>query len=199
MSKNQSRTKRLTVTALLAALVIIVSFLPLRTLGFEINFSMVPIAIGSILFGPLTGAVLGAVFGVVSFIQCFGFSPLGVLLLSENALFTLIVCIPTRILAGMLPGLVSKGLTKLGNVGRALSCPLASLLAPLLNTVFFMSALVLLFYNGDTLQGFVQQSGAANPFLFVIWFVGINGLVEILAGFIVAYPATKAIAKYFKL
>ena len=66
-----------------------------------------------------------------------------------------------------------------------------SLIAPLLNTVFFMSTLVALFYNGDTIQYFVNALGAANPFIFIVLFVGINGLVEIISGFVVAYPVSR--------
>ena len=194
-----SRTQRLTVTALLAAIVIIVSFVPLKTMGLEINFAMVPVAIGAILYGPGIGAVLGGVFGIVSFLQCLGYSAFGALLLNENIFFTLLVCIPTRILAGFLCGLIFRGIARCGVTGRALAFPVASLIAPLFNTVFFMSVLVLLFYHGKTVQNFVGLLGAANPFLFIVLFVGINGLVEIIAGFVVAFPVSRALAKYLKL
>ncbi|HBJ10752.1 MAG TPA: ECF transporter S component, partial [Ruminococcaceae bacterium] len=75
----------------------------------------------------------------------------------------------------------------------------ASLAAPLLNTVFFMSSLVLFFYRTDYIQGFVSAMGAANPIMFILLFVGINGLVEIICGFAVAFPAAKAISKYLKI
>lgn len=193
-----SRTRRLTVISILAAIVIVVSFLPLKTLGLEISFAMVPIAIGAMLFGPAAGAILGTVFGVVSFLQCFGYSPFGVLLLNENWFYTLLVCIPTRALAGFLTGVVFRALGKAGNSGEKLSYPVAALCAPLLNTVLFMSALVLFFYKSETVQYFVELLGAANPFSFIILFVGINGLVEIIAGFVVAYPAGRALKHALK-
>lgn len=199
MKENSlTKTRRLTITSILAAIVVIVSFLPLKTLGFEINFSMVPVVIGGILYGPATGAILGAIFGIVSFIQCFGYSALGALLLTENAFLTIIVCIPTRILAGFIPSLAFKLIKKAGKIGNTLSFPVASLLAPLLNTVFFMSALTLCFYNGDTIQHYVKLLGAANPFIFILLFVGVNGIIEIVAGFIVAYPVAKAAARHLK-
>ena len=50
---------------------------------------------------------------------------------------------------------------------------------------------------GEDYQGFAEALGTFNPFMFVILFVGINGLVEIIAGFIVAYPVSKALSKQF--
>lgn len=198
MSTKQQKIKKLTVLSVLAALTAIVSFLPLKTLGLEITFSMIPVAVGAILYGPSGGAVLGGVFGLVSFLQCLGYSPFGAALLGINPLLTFIVCLPTRILAGFLAGVIYNALRKAvkSDIPALLS---ASLAAPLFNTLFFMTALVLCFYNTELVQGFVAQLGASNPFIFVILFVGINGLVEIICGFVVAFPCAKALSKYLKL
>ena len=75
MSNTSARIRKLAVNGLLSAVICIISFLPIRTLGLEITLSMVPVAIGASLYGAGTGAVLGGVFGLVSFIQCFGYSP----------------------------------------------------------------------------------------------------------------------------
>lgn len=198
MSTKQEKIKKLTVLSVLGALIAVVSFLPLKTLGLEITFSMIPVAIGAILYGPSGGAILGGVFGAVSFLQCLGYSPFGAALLGINPLLTLIVCLPTRILAGFLAGVICKVLRKAvkSDIPALLS---ASLAAPLFNTLFFMTALVLCFYNTDLIKGLVEQLGATNPFTFVIMFVGINGLVEIICGFVVAFPCAKALSKYLKL
>lgn len=198
MSTKQEKIKKLTVLSVLGALTAIVSFLPLKTLGLEITFSMIPVAIGAILYGPSGGAILGGVFGIVSFLQCLGYSPFGAALLGINPLLTLIVCLPTRILAGFLAGVIYKALRKSvkSDIPALL---LASLVAPLFNTLLFMTALVLCFYNTELVQSFAAQLGATNPFTFVVLFVGINGLVEIICGFVVAFPCAKALSKYLKL
>lgn len=195
---NRKRIQKLTVLSVLAAITAIVAFVPLKTLGLEITFTMIPVAIGAILYGPSGGAVLGAVFGAVSFLQCLGYSHFGAALLAINPVFTFIVCVPTRILAGLLAGLIYKAL-KTGCKSDIPALLTASLAAPLLNTVFFMSSLVLFFYRTDYIQGFVSAMGAANPIMFILLFVGINGLVEIICGFAVAFPAAKAISKYLKI
>lgn len=195
---NRKKIQKLTVLSVLAAITAIVAFVPLKTLGLEITFTMIPVAIGAILYGPSGGAVLSAVFGAVSFLQCLGYSHFGAALLAINPVFTFIVCVPTRILAGLLAGLIYKAL-KTGCKSDIPALLTTSLAAPLLNTVFFMSSLVLFFYRTDYIQGFVSAMGAANPIMFILLFVGINGLVEIICGFAVAFPAAKAISKYLKI
>lgn len=189
-----NKTRMLAVNGVLAALICVVSFLPLRTLGLEITFSMVPVAVGACLFGPASGAVLGTVFGIVSFLQCFGYSVFGAVLLGINPFFTFLICVPTRALAGCLTGLIFKAVEKVDKT-RTISYAVGSLVAPILNTLFFMTTLCLCFYNTEFIQGFVDGLGAANPFIFVILFVGINGLVEIIAGFIIAFPVSKAVSR----
>ena len=192
---RQNKTKMLAVLGVLSALTAVISFLPVRTLGLEITLSMVPVALAANLYGPAAGAVLGTVFGTVSFLQCFSYSPFGTVLLSINAFYTFLVCVPTRVLAGFLSGLAAKAALK----KPRLSAVLGSVAAPVLNTLFFMSALCLLFYKTDYIQGFVSTLGAANPFMFVVMFVGINGLIEAVAGAAIAFPASIAVKKAVKI
>ena len=149
----------------------------IKTAGLEITILMVPVIVGAIVMGPAAGAVLGGVFGCISFWECFGKSWFGTALLGINPVFTFIVCIPTRVLAGWLCGLAFKGLNKLDKT-NLWSFGAAGLIGALCNTVLFMTALCLCFYNTEFIQGFVQQMGSANPFMFVVAFVGINGLIE---------------------
>lgn len=195
---KKTNTKQLALLGVLAALTIIISFIPIRSLGLEITLSMVPVAVGAVILGPAGGAALGGVFGVVSFIQCVSaYSPFGATLLAIDPIKTAITCIPTRILAGLLAGLFAKLLSKKFN--NAFPTAVCCISAAVLNTVFFMSSIVLFFYRSDFIQGFVEQLGAANPFIFVVLFVGINGLVEIIAGTAIALPIGTAVKKYMKL
>ena len=58
------------------------------------------------------------------------------------------------------------------------NCFVASLSAPLLNTLFFMGYIVLAFYHTDYVQSLVLAKGASNPLMFVILLTVIQGLVE---------------------
>jgi len=188
------RVKTLVITAILSAIIVIVSFFPLKTLGLEITFSMVPVAVGAILLGARAGAFLGGVFGMVSFLQCLGYSAFGVVLLEINPVYTFIVCVPTRILVGLLTALIYKAFKN----RKTLGCAVASILAPIMNTVFFMGTLVLCFYNTEYIQGFVSALGALNPIHFILLFVGINGLVEIICGAVIAFPVSKGVQTALK-
>ena len=109
--KNSQKIQKLTILAILSALIVVLAFIPVR-IFFEITLTIIPIVVGAIVLGPTAGLILGGVFGVVSFLQCLGYSPLGVALLSINPFLTFLVCVPTRMLAGYLPGLLYKVFTK---------------------------------------------------------------------------------------
>ncbi len=186
--------------ALLIAIILVMAFTPIgyiKTLGLEITLIVVPVAIGAVLMGPSGGAALGAVFGLTSFYQCFGMSAFGSMLLSINPVLTFITCVPTRILAGWLAGVVFKVLHNNDKTKR-ISYYAASLAAPLLNTLFFMTCIVLFFYNTEFIQGLSAQLGTSSVFTFVIGFVGINGLVEAVACFVVASAVSKALSVALK-
>ena len=57
-----------------------------------------------------------------------------------------------------------------------------------------MSALVLIFYHTDYIQGFVTSLGVSNPFTFVVAFVGVQGLIEAIVCFILAGAISRALS-----
>lgn len=194
---NHEKIKKITITAILAALIIILAFLPIKTMALEITLTIIPITVGLIIAGSSIGAILGLIFGVVSFLQCLGYSPFGVVLLSINPFLTFLVCVPTRVLAGWLSGLVYRVLNR--HVSKnIISIAVVSVLMPLLNTIFFMGTLVICFYNTDYIQGFVEILGATNPLSFIILFTGINGLVEMICGAVISLPVAKALTMYIE-
>ena len=184
--------------ALMVAIIFIMAFTPLgyfQTLGLSITFLTVPVAVGAILLGPRGGAVCGLAFGITSFIQCFGMGAFGTMLLNINPAATAFTCIVPRILEGWLCGLIFKAARKVMKNGAYLA---ASLACPLLNTVLFMSSLVIFFYQTDYIQGFAQTFGVTNPFLFVIAFVGVQGLIEAVVCFVIAGAVSRMLASALK-
>lgn len=202
MSKNQMSKKKLITmveTALLSAIVVVMAFTPLgylKTAGLEITFIMIPVVIGAATVGPAAGAILGGVFGITSFIQCLGMSAFGATLLSINPVLTFLVCVPTRILAGFLAGLVFKAIGKKGK--EKLGATVASLAGPLFNTLFFMSTLVLCFGNTEYILGIKEALGATNVLSFVALFVGVQGLVEAAVCFVAGSAVSVALLKSVK-
>lgn len=197
MSKSKFATKYLVEMALLVAIILIMAFTPIgyiRTAGLEITLIVVPVAVGAVTLGPKAGAVLGGVFGITSFIQCFGMSPFGTVLLGINPLLTFLVCVPTRVLVGWLTGIIYQGLRKT-KIPSGIAVTVANLCCPLLNTAFFMGTMVLCFYGTDYIQSFVSAMGVSNAFLFIIAFVGMNGLIEAILCFAVAAAIAGALKK----
>ena len=193
---KKSKTLKLAQLALLVAVVLVMAYTPLgylRTLGLEISFLMIPVTIGAIVLGPVEGAILGLVFGLTSFATCFGSSPFGAALLAINPVFTFITCVVARVLAGYLAGVVFKVVKKL-----KYSYEIACLAGPLLNTLFFMGCLVLFFYNTEFIQNLAVTLGTANPFAFIIAFVGLQGAVEAVACFVIATVISRNVHKFVK-
>ena len=70
---------------------------------------------------------------------------------------------------------------------------------PLLNTVLFMSAVVLIFYQTEYIQGFVEALGVTNPLMFVVAFVGLQGLIEAGVCFLIASAVSRTLAVALKV
>lgn len=192
MNKSAFTTKYLVEMALLVAIILLMAFTPIgyiRTAGLEITLIVVPVAVGAVTLGPTAGAILGAVFGITSFIQCFGMSPFGAALLGINPILTFLVCVPTRILDGWLTGLIYRGLRRTKLPSDA-SVTIASLCCPLLNTTFFMGALVTLFRG--TMQ---EQYGMTRVIPFIAMFVGVNGVIEAVVCFVVGAAVAIALRR----
>lgn len=178
--------------AILAAIIILMTFTPLgylKTPAIEITFLVIPVVIGAIILGPAAGAILGGVFGLTSFIQCFGASWFGAQLLAINPVFTAILCLIPRILFGWLAGLIFKALHKIDRTKIA-SYFIASLSGALFNTIFFVGGFVLLFGNTEF---FIGLKGGMAFLSFIAAFVGINGLIEAAVTFVVGGAICKAL------
>ena len=175
--------------ALMVAIIFVMAFSPLgylRTPGLTITFLTVPVAVGAIILGPTAGAICGAAFGLTSVAMALtGGSAFSAALLQINPFGLLFTCLVPRILEGWICGLIFQLVKKFSKNGAFI---VASLSCPLLNTLFFMSSLVLFFYNTEYIQGIVTKLGATNPLIFVILFVGVQGAIEAVACTIWAAP-----------
>ena len=188
-------TLRLVQLALFTAIIFLMAFTPIgyiKTGGLSITLLVLPVTVGAIVLGPVSGAILGAMFGLTSLIQCFGLDPFGTTLFGISPVYTIILCFVPRILMGWLAGLIFRVVHKIDK-RKSISYIVGSLAGPLLNTILFMSAFVLFFYHTDYVQQFVTGLGASNAFTFVIAFVGINGLIEAGINFVAGTAVSKAI------
>lgn len=197
-TNTKGGTRYMVELALMIAIIFIMAFTPLgylRTPGISITFLTVPVAVGAMILGPAGGAVCGLAFGITSLMQCFGMSPMGVMLLGINPFGTVVTCIVPRILEGFLCGLVFKGVQRKRKNSAYF---IGGLTCPVLNTVLYMSSLVLFFYQTDYIQGFVEALGVSNPLAFVAAFVGVQGAVEAAVCTVVSAAAARALAAALK-
>ena len=192
MSKK-SNVKTLVQLALLTAIELIMAFTPLGYLKIgpvSITFMAIPVAVGAIVLGPLSGAFLGLVFGLTSFSQCFGADTFGTTLLSINAFSTAFMCLVPRILMGLFAGLIFGGLKKttLGETGGAL---ISSLACSVTNTVLFVGSLIVLFGNTEYIRGYGDSVIAV-----IMALVSVNTVIEAIACTIIGGAVSKAVIKY---
>ena len=180
-SLNNQKTLRLVELALLVAIEILLSFTPLGYLRvgvIEITFMTIPVAVAAIMVGPIESMIVGAVFGITSFIQCFGMSPFGVAMMAVSPIGALTVCLLPRILMGLFAGLIFRALSK-KNPRSFPAALVTSFSAAALNTILFVSLFFLLFHNASFAIGeaTIDFSGM-NIFDLLVFLAGINGLVE---------------------
>ncbi|MEG0755122.1 MAG: ECF transporter S component [Oscillospiraceae bacterium] len=161
----------------------------------ELTILQIPVVIGAIILGPSAGALLGGVFGAISFWECFGRSAFGAALLAINPLSTFIVCFVPRILMGFLCGLIFKALYSIDKT-KLLSFAGSSLAGALLNTVLFMTALMLLFGNDPFI---LNMRGGLGLLPFLVTFVGLQGLVEAIVCFLVGAAVSKALIHFLPI
>lgn len=200
MKNVSTKTTGMVQVALFAALIIIMSVTPMLgyiPLGFtRATIIHVPVILGSILLGPKQGAMLGGIFGLTSFINntinptvtSFVFTPFYTLGEFKGGIGSVIICFLPRILVGVLPYFVYKGLHKLlksGKVSQMISLGAAGVVGSLTNTILVMG-LILVFFKDAYAAANDIASSAVYGFVFSI--VGINGVPEaIVAAVIVAF------------
>lgn len=197
MAQNRKQTiKTIAVLGILIGLTVLMAFTPvgyLRVGAISISFLMIPVAVGALTKGPWAGALLGAVFGITSFAQCFGMDAFGTFLANTNIVYTFIMCVVCRILAGFLAGLVYKLVKKLSKVAFVRSS-VTGLCAALFNTVLFVGALILLFGKGT-----VTDATGIDPTIGVVALfaaiVGVNAIFEAIAAFIITGAVGTALFK----
>ncbi len=180
--KKQMDVRALTILGLMTALLIIFSFTPIGTIPIgplSITLNIIPIAVAAVALGPKGGLAMGCVFGLLSFLQCLGVgipSGMGAILFSISPFLAFIQRFIPRALDGFLVGVIFSACEK--RIGRVPACFVAGFCSAFLNTLFFMTALIVLFGNTEYVQGLMN---GRNVLAFVCAFVGVNAVVEMVS------------------
>ncbi len=143
---HNPKIKRMTGIALMMATVVVMQLLsgiipPVA--GFPISLVLIPIVLGSALYGSTGGAVLGAVFGAIVYINCVnGTDPGGAMVFQANP----VLCFLVVMGKGILAGLASAGIYRLlKNTNAYLAMLCAAIVCPVVNTGVFIACMLLFF------------------------------------------------------
>jgi len=168
----RTNTRRLVLLALLTGLVIMLQFLGafIRFGSFSISAVLVPIVIGSALFGMFAGLWLGLVFGVV------------VLATGDAAAFlaidpaaAILVVLGKGAVAGLSAGAVYKLLESKNRTAAAIA---AGVVCPVVNTGILVIGCYVFFLPTLTEWGMAAGFVSATAFIF-IGMIGLNFLFEL--------------------
>ena len=194
MKKKQQDILRLVQMALLAAIIILLQqfVIPLPG-GLTLSLVLIPIVVGAVLFGPVAGAILGGVFGVVVTVLVITgrAGDLSTMMWLANPVMTVLVCMLKGVAAGWVAGLIAAAFQKKQTVGIIL----AAAAAPVINTGIFLAGMLTVFHG--TMMEFAGKigMGGTNAIYFaIVVLVGINFVIEFSANLILS-PAITGIVK----
>ena len=196
MKSNKFTTSQLTILGLMAAILLLMAYTPLGYLNIgplAVTFNVIPVAVCAIVLGPTGGAIAGAVFGLTSFLQAMGIggtSALGAALFQINPFLSAVQCFVPRILDGLLIGFIYRGMRKKTNVYA--SCAVTGFFSSFLNTLFFMTALVVMFGNTEVIQNLM---GGRNVIIGCCMMVGVNAISEMVSSTIITAAVGTALSK----
>ena len=192
MKENKTRNQIETLalmglfTALVAVLAYFGGFIKIGGLA-SISLTLIPVVLGSALFGPWAGAFLGGVAGAIFFATADAAFWLGLSIPG-----TILTVMTKGILSGYLAGLVYRLIEK---KNRYLAIILSAITCPIVNTGIFLLGCITFFM--DTVKGFASAEGISVFAYLIFFFVGLNFVFELLANIVVS-PALLRILNFRK-
>lgn len=190
LATTRTRTRKLTSFAMLTAISIILGFtpfgiIPIPPVGATIMH--IPVIITAILEGPILGALMGLIFGIISLINAI-IKPSA---LSFAALNPIVSVLP-RILIGIVTYYVYKGIP-LKN--ESVKVGVSAALATLMNTIGFLG-MIYLVYAEQAAEAIGQTVDTVGKFLLVLGTT--HGIPEMAVAVVVTVPIVFAIRKIKK-
>ena len=189
-------TFRMVITALFVAIMLAMNFSPLGYIYagvFVITLMPIPVVAGAIALGPVCGMILGFVFGLTSFLQCFGIGyvidPSASLLFQTSPLGTVFTCFVPRILMGFCVSLLFKVLMKF-NATKKVAYPVAAVSGAVFNTAFFMISYITMFKNT-----ILAETSVMTVLLSVLT---LNTLIEVCVSLVIGGSIAIAIDRVIK-
>lgn len=194
MYQFKNKTQKMVLTAAFAAIIILMANIPFLgyiPLGFmKATTIHIPVVIGAILLGPVSGAFLGFVFGFTSFWQAtfqptllsFCFSPFYSVGNLQGNFSSLLIAFVPRILIGIvsyyafagLMGMLKRNGKMRLKAREAIALPITGVIGSMINTIFVMGGIYVFF--GKQYMEACDKVG--NLFLAIMSVVVVNGIPE---------------------
>lgn len=204
----KSNTRSMVMTSAIAAIIIIMAFVPFLgyiPLGFmNATIIHVPVIIGAILLGPKDGAFLGLIFGLTSLWKntfmpnptSFVFSPFVTIGGYGGNFLSLIICLVPRILIGVVAYYVYLSIVRTGKEGdrkrKNLAYICAGVAGSLTNTLLVMNMIYLFFGNNYAAASNKVLEGLYTVILGVI---SVQGIPEAIVAGILTLAITRVLVK----
>ena len=182
-TKKHFSAKELTGISVLLALVIVLQAfggsIPIGAV--TLNFTLIPIVLGAIMFGPWVGGFLGLACGIIVLIQVVeGLSPFYALIWANDPIVTSLTCLVKTTAAGILAGYAYRLLAKKNPLTATF---VASGIVPVVNTaLFILGALCMT----DSVHALAQGEGQNVLVFILVGLVTFNFFVEFALNLLVA-------------
>lgn len=201
--KTAKKTRTLVQTALLIALITVLSLTPLGYIpigAIRATTIHIPVIIGAILMGPKIGALLGGYFGLTSLLvntftptpTSFVFTPFYSIGDIGGNFLSLVICFVPRILIGVVAGYLFRWISKIDR-SKIIACIVSGLLASMVNTTLVMGGIYFLF--GESYAA-VKQVDITALFSIIMTVVSVNGVLEAIVAAVLATAVSKPLLKY---
>lgn len=197
------KTRKITISAILAALTLILGLTPIGYIPIPpvtMTLMCIPVIVGTILEGFTVGLILGFVFGLTSLFQAIGFTlvpnAFGMWLINNFPLKAVLTIFIPRLLIPAVVCLIYKAFSSAQNgAARKIGIGVSAFAGSLTNTVFFLGFLYLLMLPDAA--AFAPQLGTTPEGLFTtITTIGaINGLPEAAVAVVLSIPIVWAVRK----
>jgi len=189
-SSSRNRTRKLVGIALFSAIVVVLQLLgAFIHLGqFSVTLVLIPIVVGSAVYGVGAGSWLGFMFGFAVLISGDAAS-----FMALNPAGTVLTVLLKGILAGLVVDLVYNFLKE---KNKFVAVFVSAVLCPIVNTAVFLVGCYLFFMNGE--NGIIS-SATANGYggdifkFLILFYVGGNFIFELLVNIVMGPAIVKAV------
>lgn len=182
------------ISVLLALVIVLQAVVGTISIGLvTLNFSLIPIVLGAIIYGATAGAVLGFGCGVVILIQVI-LAPTGfyAIIWANNPIITILTCVVKTTVAGWVAGMLFKVLQ---GKNAYVAVFVSSGIVPVINTALFIVGCLCMNGSISIFQGTLTQYTDMNLFVFIIVvLVTFNFFIEFAINLLVA-PALHSVYK----